>query len=168
MFSAIKNKSTALVSSRAEMDKYTAKLLILFSLICLGSCASENGILKNSSKGSTEVNTTATHAPILNKHSTDIKNTSEPLRKYSSDMEEFRDIMLEYVEDVLNRNKINIMPGVYIEKKASNATSHKIEKKSFEESLISTIKDFADTHILKVELARAMSETGRLFFFKGN
>lgn len=150
------------------MDKYTAKLmLLLLSLICLGNCASENEILSNSS---TLVNMTeAEHEPvILNKDSIGIRNSSEHLEKYSTDMEEFQNIMFEYIEDVLNRDKINIMPGVYIEKKASNTSSDKFEKKSLDESLVSTIKDFTDKHVLKVELARAMSETGRLFFFKGN
>lgn len=169
MFSAIKTKSTALLSSRAEMDKYS-KLLILFSLICLGNCASENELLNNSDKGKAAVNTTAHNEPtILNKHLIDNKNSSEHSKKYSSDMEEFKDIMFEYAEDVLNRNKINIMPGVYIEKKALNDSSiDKIEKKSFDASLISTIEDFTDTHVLKIELSRAMTGTGRLFFFKGN
>lgn len=170
MFSAIKYKSAALLTNRAEMGKYSTNLLILFSLICLGSGASKNEISNHINKESTLVNSTEQHAPTasLNKHLIDIKSSAPDSKIYSNDMEEFRDIMFEYVEDVLNRNKINIMPGIYIEKKALNVSSDRIEKKSFNENLISTIKDFTDTHVLKVELARAMSETGRLFFFKGN
>lgn len=82
-------------------------------------------------------------------------------------MEEFKSLMLEYVDDVLNREKINIMPGVYIQKLAINDTKDKIEKKSFDENLVWNVKKFIETHALRVELARATTETGRLFFFKG-
>lgn len=82
-------------------------------------------------------------------------------------MEEFENVLSEYVEDVLNRKKINIMPGLYIQKIAKNNSEHKIEKKSFDENLIWNAKEFAETHVLRVDLARAMTETGRLFFFKG-
>ena len=151
------------------MGKYSTKLLILLSLICLVNCVSENELLNNSDKGNIIVNMTATYGPtaILNKHLADIKNSTEHSEKYSTDMEEFQNIMFEYVDDVLNRNKIDIMPGVYVEKKNSSASGDKIEKKSFERSLVSAIKDFTDTHVIKIELSRAMTGTGRLFFFKG-
>lgn len=82
-------------------------------------------------------------------------------------MEEFKEIFLEYVGDVLNREKINIMPGFYIQKLTTNDTEDKIEKKSFDENLIWNAKRFIQTHALRVDLARATTETGRLFFFKG-
>lgn len=103
---------------------------------------------------------------ILNKqHSTDAENSGPS--KFSSDMEEFKNVMLEYVGDVLNREKINIAPGFYVQKIATNRSTNAIEKKSLDENFISTVKDFTSTHALRVDLARAMSETGRLFFFKG-
>lgn len=137
--------------------------------MALGSCE-----LSQDNIESTLVNTTASqHEPkptIPNKHSLDIKN-SEHSEKYSSDMEEFKHVAIEYIGDVLNREKINIMPGVYIQKVATNISNEGAEKKSFDENssegLIWTVKQFAETHALRVDLARAMSETGRLFFFKG-
>lgn len=163
MFSAITHKS--LLSVR--MDRKSTKLLMLFSLMALGNCEFSQENIE-----STLVNsTTPRHEPtILNKHSMDIKN-SEESTKYSSDMEEFKHVAIEYIEDVLNREKINIAPGVYIQKVVTNTSNDKIEKKSFDENtsrnLIQTIKEFSETHALRVDLARAMSETGRLFFFKG-
>lgn len=82
-------------------------------------------------------------------------------------MEEFKNVLFEYVDDVLNRKKIDIMPGVYVEKKDGNKTSENIGKRSFDENLISTVKEFVDSHALRIDLARATSGTGRLFFFKG-
>lgn len=141
------------------MEKLSTCLLMLFSVIAIGRCElSENHRQNTLANTSTHENQTAT----LNQRSTDIKNS-----EHSSDMEEFKSIMLEYVEDVLNREKINIMPGVFIEKLATNDTKDEMEKKSFDENFIWNIKQFIDTHALRVDLARATTETGRLFFFKG-
>lgn len=82
-------------------------------------------------------------------------------------MEEFENVLFEYVDDVLNRKKINIMPGVYVEKKDGNKTNATIGRRSSDENLISTVKEFVDSHALRIDLARATSGTGRLFFFKG-
>lgn len=144
------------------MNKYLTKLLVLFSIMALGSCEPFENKTEN-----TLVNTSDAQqnrpTEILNKHLSDNKNPANSSR-YSSDIKEFENILLEYASDVLNREKINIMPGVYIQKKATNETA---EKKSFDENLIWDVKKFAETHSLKIDLARAMSGTGRLFFFKG-
>lgn len=161
MLSAIVARKSSLHATKTDMDQYATKLLILFTLIALGSCE-----LSRSSDGKALANTSDARQPtILNQHSS-IKN-SEHSDKSKSDMEEFENVLSEYVEDVLNRKKINIGPGVYIQKIAKSKSEHKIEKKSFDENLIWTVKDFAETHALRVDLARAMTETGRLFFFKG-
>lgn len=163
MFSAIKLKSSFL---SVKMDRKSTTLFILFSLIFFGNCE-----LSKDNIESTLVNITTTSTTAPNKHSIeDIKN-SKHSKKYNSDMEEFKHVALEYIGDVLKREKINIMPGVYVQKIAANISNDKIEKKSFDEysteNLISTVKEFAETHAIRVDLARAMSETGRLFFFKG-
>lgn len=155
MVLAIARKSSSLLS---VMDKHSFKLLMVFALMVLGKCETqENDTIANKTE-------TQQHQPTsLNKQSADIKN-SGPSKEHSTDMEEFQTVMAEYVEDVLNREKINLMPGVYIEKKAANISS---EKKSLDGDLITTIKRFGETHALRVDLARATTETGRLFFFKG-
>jgi hypothetical protein len=146
------------------MDRHLIKtVLICFSLMAFGKCE----LLKDN-HDITIANTSEAHIQpnILNKHSADIKN-SEHSKNFSSDMEEFGNVMFDYVKNVLGREKINIMPGVYIEKIGANNSDVKLEQKSFDKNVIWAVKDFAETHNLRVDLARATSETGRLFFFKG-
>ncbi|KAG5671906.1 hypothetical protein PVAND_002075 [Polypedilum vanderplanki] len=111
----------------------------------------------------TSENQTATSAP--NKYK--ISNSTHK-QENASDMEEFRNVMLEYVNDIMNRDAISILPGVSIEKKINLSNSNTLpQQKSIDTSLITTIRHFTDSHVVKVNLARATSETGRLFFFKG-
>lgn len=99
------------------------------------------------------------------KHSPHTANTTH-LHESTSDMDEFRDVMFDYVNDVLHRDKISILPGVSIEKKKLNYTVAE-EKSLGGANLISTIRHFTNSHVVTVNLARAATETGRLFFFKG-
>lgn len=149
------------------MDKLShAKLLVLLAVaISLGKAELLKQNFENTLVNSTEARH---HEPTsLNKHSSDIKNSESHPATYSSDMAEFENVLFEYVDDVLNRKKINVMPGVYVEKKDGNTTSGSIRRRSFDENLISTVKEFVDSHALRIDLARATSGTGRLFFFKG-
>lgn len=149
------------------MDKPShAKLLLLFAVaVSLGKCELLKPNFENTLVNSTEARH---HQPTsLNKHSSDIKNSESHPAKYSSDMEEFENVLFEYVDDVLNRKKINVMPGVYVEKKDGNGTNPSLRRRSLDENLISTVKEFVDSHALRIDLARATSGTGRLFFFKG-
>lgn len=149
------------------MDKPShAKLLLLFAVaVSLGNCELLKSNFENTLVNSTEARH---HQPTsLNKHSSDIKNSESHPAKYSSDMEEFENVLFEYVDDVLNRKKINVMPGVYVEKKDGNGTNPSLRRRSLDENLISTVKEFVDSHALRIDLARATSGTGRLFFFKG-
>jgi hypothetical protein len=101
---------------------------------------------------------------IYSKHQYDdkanIKNSLNNTKR--SDIQEFSDAMYAYISDVLNRESINIAPGIKIERKTNY-----VEGKSFDTSLISKIKHFTNNHVVSVNLARASTETGRLFFFKG-
>jgi hypothetical protein len=92
--------------------------------------------------------------------------TSTKHSKDPSDLEEFRNVALEYVNDVLHRDTIDILPGVRIERKTNNSTE-RAEEKSFDAGLASTIRHFTESHVVRINLARAATETGRLFFFKG-
>lgn len=151
-------------SSLSTMDSFAKLLLVLFATIATVSSELSENKTENPLVNTSEAQPTTT---VLNKHLLDIKN-SEQSSKYASDMEEFKSIVLEYVDDVLNREKINIVPGVYIQKKVSNdKTNDSTEKKSFDKNFYSNLKEFTDTHSLRIDLARSMSETGRLFFFKG-
>lgn len=164
MLFAISRKSS-FSAAKLNMNRHTKLLIVLlFSILATGNCEHSENKTENPLVNTSEAQPTTV---VPNKHLLDIKN-SEQSSKYASDMEEFKSIVLEYVDDVLNREKINIVPGVYIQKKASNDTTNNgIEKKSFDRNLISSMKEFTDTHSLRVDLARAMTETGRLFFFKG-
>lgn len=144
-----------------EMDKISLRLLMLFSLVVLGHGElSESDTIKI-----IPIRTEALEPTILSKHATVINETTNS--KHSSDAEEFENMLLEYVGDVMSRDKINIIPGIYIQKTPPHNMSDNIERKSSDDSLIGSVKDFLKTHSLRVELARASTATGRLFFFKG-
>lgn len=159
LFTNTHHKSPSL-SFIGKMNRKSVYILILFA-ITLWKCELANGDAVNTLAN-------ATHAENLqpintDKHSPNIKNP-ELSSNFSSDMEELESIMLEYAGDVLNRKKINLMPGVFIEKKDVNKTN---EKRSFDRNLLWTIKEFTDTHALRIDLGRAFAGTGRFFFFKG-
>lgn len=141
------------------MDTNSLKLLVLFSLMAL-----VRGELSKSDARNTLAEPTEPSQPtILNKQTTVAENSNYS-KNHSSDVDEFKNVLLEYVSDVVSRDKIDLMPGIYIEK---TPAQNVIERKSSGDSLIRRVKDFADTHALRVDLARATTETGRLFFFKG-
>lgn len=100
---------------------------------------------------------------ILSKQTT-VTEESNHSKKHSSDVEELENVLLEYFGDVVSRDKIDVMPGIFIEKTSAQNVS---ERRSTGDSLMWRVKDFVDTHALSVDLARATTETGRLFFFKG-
>ena len=81
-------------------------------------------------------------------------------------MQEFSANIRAYVRDVLNRDTINITPGIAFEKKSMNHSSVARQRRGAA-SLISQLRQFTNDHVLTVNLARASTETGRLFFFKG-
>lgn len=144
-----------------EME-YTSKLFILFSLMLLAKCE----LLNNNTNNTLVTSTTQQQLQptVLNKHLNNIENSGNA-KKQSNDMEEFENVLLEYAKDVINRDKINIVPGVYIQKKTLDDKS---EEKSFDDSFLGSLRKFTKTHALRVDLARATTATGRLFFFKGN
>lgn len=162
MLFAISRKSS-LSATKSNMDSYTKLLLVLCSILASGS-----GELLGNKTENPLVNTSeAQPNTVPSKHLLDIKK-SEQSSKYASDMEEFKSVVFEYVGDVLNREKINIVPGVYIQKKPTNDSTNKsLERRVSDENLISSLKEIAETRSLRVDLARATSETGRFFFFNG-
>jgi hypothetical protein len=143
-------KSSSHSTAAMDTKRYSARLLVLLSLIALGRCEASG-------------NSTQASSPSLSTQPRDIKHSGHS-ELYSSDMEEFKHVMLEYVEDVLGRKKINLLPGVSIERKTM---SDKIEAKSLDSNFMGSIKRFVDTHSVSVDMARAAQATGRLFFFKG-
>lgn len=150
--------------SSSAMDKYIhTKLFILFSLVVLAKCEPST----NNSQNTLETSPTKQQPTILNKHLKNIEN-SVNVKKQSRDMEEFENVFLEYAKDVINRETINIVPGVYIQKKSQNNTVDRSDGKAFENSFLGSLQKFTKTHTLRVDLARATTATGRLFFFKGN
>ena len=141
------------------MNRYCIKIVILLlPLIAFGCCeqSSDNSNVNNLSenKNQSKYSTTTNQ-----QHG--IKNSQH----YKSDMQEFSNVVSEYVDDILKRDTINILPGIAIQKKIN--TSDEAERRTADKSLISKIQQFTNNHVLTVNLARASTETGRLFFFKG-
>ncbi|CRK92100.1 CLUMA_CG005660, isoform A [Clunio marinus] len=148
------------------MESNFRTLLVLLSLVALGSCELKK-MEENSISFDSSLPPQIRNLNLLKKQTDGIKSPKNK-ETFSNDVEEFENVLLEYAGDILNRKNITIMPGVYIEKISANITNDKIEKKSFEENLISSVKDYTSTHTLRIDMARALSDTGRLFFFKGN
>jgi hypothetical protein len=146
---------TVTKKSSPKMD--TAKLFVFLSLMTLAKCAQND---------SQNVLTIQQTQPILSKHSKSVEN-SQNVKKQSNDMEEFGNVFLEYAKDVINRETINIVPGVYIQRKSPNNVDANSQGKSIDNSFIASLRKFTETHVLRVDLARATTATGRLFFFKG-
>lgn len=141
------------------MNRYCIKIVILLlPLIALGYCEQSvdnsyvNNISENKNQSKYSTTTNQQH---------NIKNSQHNV----SDMQEFSNVISEYVDDILERDTINLLPGVAIQKKIN--TSAETERKTSDKSLISKIQQFTNNHVLTVNLARASTETGRLFFFKG-
>lgn len=151
------------VKSKSLLEMDTGKLFILFSLMILGNCALEKETkIQTVEKPHTTAEQTK---PILSKHLEIIENSENAKRK-SNDMQEFENVLLEYAKDVINRKTINIVPGVYIQKKTNKEDVY-VHGKSLEGSFANALKEFIESHVLRVDLARASTATGRLFFFKG-
>lgn len=92
-------------------------------------------------------------------------NKSHTKSKKHSDLKEFSSVLFEYIDDVLKRDTIDLLPGIALEKKINSTEG--AERKSLDTSFISRLKQFTNNHVLTVNLARASTETGRFFFFKG-
>lgn len=150
------------VTSKSSPTMDTGKLIILFSLFAIGK-SSQNNTTTHNLVESPPPTAHQTHS-ILNKHLKSIENL-ENVRKQSNDIEEFRNVFLEYAKDVIDRETINIVPGVYIQRKPANFVNS--QAKSYGGSFIESLRKFTETHDLRVDLARASTATGRLFFFKG-
>lgn len=97
----------------------------------------------------------------------DASNTLNNMKEFKSDIQEFSELIGDYVQDIFNRDTINITPGIAFERKVMNHTTNGRQRRKVEKNLISQIKQFTNDHVLTVNLARASTETGRLFFFKG-
>lgn len=149
----------ALSSAKKEMSKHYISLLVLFWLtsFCCGEV-----LPNNTANGLRDTETFYDKNAVLSKQ----KEISGHSAAYENDMQEFETVLSEYIQDVLNRKKINIMPGVYIQKKPTN-DANKSNTKSVDKNLIWTFKRFTDTHALQIDMGRAFQGTGRLFFFKG-
>lgn len=146
------------------MNKHSIKLVILLSLMALISIA-ECELLAKSSMS--HPNALLHDSQILSK-----QNNKNSTRKFSSDAAELTEIMFEYFRDVLSRDTINLSPGIAFERKSMNDSSAERRQRrrallSDATSLISQLKQFTNDHVLTVNLARASTETARLFFFKG-
>lgn len=142
------------------MDRFFIKYLIfLVPLIAFG-CCEQYGMKINSINSIPEIK----NQTDGNKHTIAQKNINNS-QNHTSDMQEFSTVIFEYIDDALKRDTINLLPGITIKKK-SNVTDES-ERRTSDKSLISAIQQFANNHVLTVNLARASTETGRLFFFKG-
>jgi len=120
-----------------------------------------------------------------------ILNENKKTKGNDEKLSEIEIILLDYVDKSLNNDSYEIISGVKIEREKApiviSRTSRLIkyeksnlkenvlseqsrsandESLTFDEQILDRFKQFAETHVVKVNMGRAV-ESGRLFFFKG-
>lgn len=116
-------------------------------------------------------------------HSEDEKlwRPSRPQPAHMLNTKELQQIILQYVDETLSRRTYEIINGLKIEignKTLSGGgiaiagTSDESQRSAsdnvpLDEQIYDRLRRFADTHVINLNIPRALQSTGRLFFFKG-
>lgn len=112
----------------------------------------------------------------------DKQRSRKPDRIHTLNSKELQDLILRYVDETLGQRTYEIISGIKIEegnrtkpgiaiagagsRRSVDAAS--VDINSFDEQIIDRLTQFAETHVVNLNIPRAMHATGRLFFFKGN
>lgn len=166
------NKMFVIRESRTKYNKsgwtkHFVTILLLLPLMSLANCQllSNTNNTQHSIKGSS-INTIA-----INKTNTvsSVSSVSSENKTFDSDIKEFEGLMLDYIDDVLNRKIYQVMPGIFIKQSDTNNTQQ--EAKSFsnlQDDIQWTWNKLTNSNNLNVNVPKALQGTGRLFFFKGD
>lgn len=122
--------------------------------------------------------------PRSQSHSEDEKfwrPTPRPQPAQILNTKELQQIILQYVDETLSRRTYEIINGLKIEignrslsgggiavAGASDESQRSANDNTpLEEQIYDRLRRFADTHVINLNIPRALKSTGRLFFFKG-
>lgn len=88
-------------------------------------------------------------------------------------LKDFEIVLHKYLKDTMHKNStIVLIPGIELLPQSNNKHENVTEReegrhgKTVTELVINEIEQFADDHVLTINVPRAV-ESGRLFFFKG-
>ena len=146
--------------NESRWTKHFVIMLLLLSMMSLANCQLlKNDIIssKNTQKGN-PINTIA-----INKTNT----VSYDNKTSDSDIKEFQGLMLDYIDDVLNRKIYQVMPGIFIKQTDTNNTQQAKSFSNLQDDIQWTWKKLTNSNVLNVNIPKALQGTGRLFFFKG-
>lgn len=159
-------------------------VILFFAIISSGYCAENVNVIEQkdmSHRISSEMNgpTEGTrHAKLFE---TTERTIDELIGRQSLNfIDNIKSMVLNYVDEALNRKSYEIISGLKIELDNRNFTNSRMlnafysEPKSFgsallsfDEQLLGRLENFAETHVINLNIPQAAQTTGRLFFFKG-
>lgn len=107
--------------------------------------------------------------------------TPRPQPAHMINTKELQQIILQYVDETLSRRTYEIINGLKIEignkttsgggiavAGASDESQRSARDNApLEDQIYDRLRRFADTHVINLNIPRALQSTGRLFFFKG-
>lgn len=167
------NKMFVISESRTKYNesgwtKHFVTMLLLLPLMSLANCQLLRNDKKNSNNTEHSVKGSLINTIAINGTNTVSSSVSSDNKTFDSDIKEFEGLMLDYIDDVLNRKIYQVMPGIFIKQSDTNNTQQ--EAKSFSnlhDDIQWTWNKLTNSNNLNVNVPKALQGTGRLFFFKG-
>lgn len=146
--------------------KHFVTMLLLLPLMSLVNCQLLRNDIKSSNNTQHSVKESSINTIAINETNTVSSNnkTSD-----SSDIKEFEGLMLDYIDDVLNRKIYQVMPGILVKQSDTNGTQQEHAKSfsNLHDDIQWTWNKLTGSNMLNVNVPKALQGTGRLFFFKG-
>lgn len=170
------NKMFVIRESRTKYNesgwtKHFVTILLLLSLMSFANCQLLRNDIKSSNNTQHSVKGSSINTIAINETNTLLSSVSVSShnKTFGSDIKEFEGLMLDYIDDVLNRKMYQVMPGIFIKQSDTNNTQQ--EAKSFSnlhDDIQWTWNKLTNSNNLNVNVPKALQGTGRLFFFKGD
>lgn len=162
------------------MEDHFKKFVVLFTILA-SAADCEDFIFSPTSAHSTA---TATKAANLLSNNYDLINNEIPSSSNdirhqnlpSTDLKQFEGVVMDYLDDVMNKKLIKLLPGLYLEMKNETivegdrrSNGERITRESEGVGFVKKIEKFLSDRTLKIDLAKSSTgvETGRFFFYKG-
>lgn len=154
-------------------------VILFFAIISSVHCAENGNAIKQ--KDVNHLNSPDMNGAIEDTQHGKLFETNEFMGRQSWNfVDDIKSMVLNYVDEALNRKSYEIISGLKIELDKRNFTNSRMinafddEPKSFgstllsfDEQLLGRLQHFAETHVINLNIPQAAQTTGRLFFFKG-
>lgn len=123
-------------------------------------------------------NNNVDNAPKMLSETEDTKLFTDNRNQFST--KNFEKMILKYVDETLNRRTYEILAGIKIEMDSNKykklnqsrqfngdtARSTTDDLLTFDEQIVERLRQFANTHVIRLNIPRALQSTGRALFFK--